>query len=84
MELRRLDSVLFDKSRVIAAKIDAEGLEQEVLRGMPNLLANNKMVLQIELWDGEKSIPKMEAFGLKYLGRVALEEHYFANFPVDF
>jgi len=84
VELRRLDSLIPAKGRVIVVKIDAEGFEQEVLRGMPNLLANNKMVLQIELWDGEKSIPKMEAFGLKHLGNVAGDDHYFANFPLDF
>ena len=84
VELRRLDSLLAVKGRVIAAKIDAEGFEQEVLRGMPNLLANNKMVLQIELWNPKQSIPKMEAFGLTYLGHVAGDDHYFANFPLDF
>jgi len=84
VELRRLDSLLAVKGRVIAAKIDAEGFEQEVLRGMPNLLANNKMVLQIELWNPKQSIPKMEAFGLKYLGHVAGDDHYFANFPAGF
>ena len=85
VELRRLDSCFANKGRVIAAKVDAEGFEQEVLRGAAQLLANNKVFLQIELWDETKSIPQMEAFGLKHLG--APEEgsdNYFANFPLAF
>ena len=46
-----LDSLVSFQNRRISLKIDVEGHELAVLRGARQLLANNQILLQIEMWD---------------------------------
>ena len=46
-----LDSLVSFQDRRISLKIDVEGHELAVLQGAGQLLANNQILLQIEIWD---------------------------------
>jgi FkbM family methyltransferase len=54
------DGVLKFKKKKIVVKIDVEGYENKVLLGIKNLLKNNKILLQIEIFDDNfKKINKL-------------------------
>ena len=44
------DEVLKLKNKVITIKIDVEGFELNVLKGIKKLLQNNKCLVQVEIW----------------------------------
>ena len=44
------DNIINYKDKILAMKIDAEGHELEILKGLHNSLVNNKIFLQIEIW----------------------------------
>lgn len=50
------DSNIKAQNKIIIMKIDVEGHELNVLQGMKKLLTNNKVVLQIEIFDQYKKI----------------------------
>jgi len=45
------DKILKFKKEKIVIKIDVEGYENKVLLGIKNLLNNNRILLQIEIFD---------------------------------
>ena len=47
------DKILKDENKTIAIKVDVEGLELLVLQGIVNLIKNNRIFLQIEIFDQE-------------------------------
>ena len=49
----RGDDIIKDTDNIIAIKIDVEGFELSVLQGIENLIRNNKVFLQIEIFDQE-------------------------------
>ena len=49
------DDLIKDTGNMIAIKIDVEGFELSVLQGIEELLKNNKVFLQIEIFDQELS-----------------------------
>ena len=49
----RGDDLIKDVDSFIAIKIDVEGFELSVLQGIKNLIKNNKIFLQIEIFDEE-------------------------------
>ena len=49
----RGDDLIKDVDSIIAIKIDVEGFELSVLQGIKNLIKNNKIFLQIEIFDEE-------------------------------
>jgi FkbM family methyltransferase len=51
-----IDEVLLLEGKTLAIKIDVEGYEQIALKGMGELLRNNKCLIQIEAFDTDKSI----------------------------
>ena len=54
------DKVLKFKKKKVVVKIDVEGYESKVLLGIKNLLNNNKILLQIEIFDDNfKKINKL-------------------------
>jgi FkbM family methyltransferase len=57
------DEVLKFKKKKIVVKIDVEGYENKVLSGIKNLLKNNKILLQIEIFDD--NFKKINKFLLK-------------------
>jgi FkbM family methyltransferase len=58
------DKVLKFKKKKIAIKIDVEGYENKVLLGIKNLLENNKILLQIEIFNN--NFKKINKLLLKY------------------
>lgn len=59
------DSVLEFKNKTITIKIDVEGFELFVLKGIKKILSNNNCIVQIEIW--EKNTKEVNKF-LKFLG----------------
>lgn len=51
---RRVDSVLDVSETLLVIKIDVESHEIETVAGLMNLLAKNRFVMQIEIWDAPK------------------------------
>ena len=49
----RGDDLIKYTDDIIAIKIDVEGFELSVLQGIENLINNNKVFLQIEIFDQE-------------------------------
>jgi FkbM family methyltransferase len=50
----RLDSLLDVKGKAIVCKIDVEGHEADVIRGMTDLIEHNKIILQVEIHDARR------------------------------
>lgn len=78
--IKKGDDVLHFKDRDISIKIDVEGFELFVLKGLERTLTNNYCVLQIEIW--EKNNNEIQNF-LKLLGYDKLcwidGDTYFSN-----
>ena len=55
MKIRQVcgDNVFKDVNKIFAIKVDVEGLELLVLQGLANLIKNNRIFLQIEIFDQE-------------------------------
>ena len=66
-------------------KIDAEGHEKEVLEGMENNLDNNKILLQIEIFDKNfeniNKILKVKNFNkINIIQSDGKKDYYFKNY----
>ena len=74
------DDVLKFKNKILTIKIDVEGFESFVLKGLNSTLINNWYILQIEIW--EKNNDEVHRF-LKSLGYKMLisidGDTYFSN-----
>ena len=75
------DNLLDIKKSMIAIKIDVERHEEEVLHGISNLLRDNKIIIQIEIFDERKK----KIFSLLeskdyYLINTIKNDYYFTNF----
>jgi len=79
IEVRRLDDVLDLRGRTVAAKIDVEGHECEVIAGARDFLAGNKCYLQIE--SREENLPKLKGLlsAVGYRLVFSMGDHYFSN-----
>jgi len=78
--VKRLDSVLDCKDRVIAIKIDVEGHEYEVVDGAGGFLESNRCFLQVESTPEKFDELKHKLTGLGYRHIKTLHDHYFTNF----
>jgi FkbM family methyltransferase len=58
--VKRGDDVLHFQNNTLTIKIDVEGFEFFVLKGLKNTLLNNRCILQIEIW--EKNIDEVHRF----------------------
>ena len=78
--VKKGDDILQFKNKTLTIKIDVEGFEFFVLKGLKNNLINNSCVLQIEIW--EKNNDEVHKF-LKSLGYKMLisidGDTYFSN-----
>ena len=52
----KVDNNIKVQNKIIVIKIDVEGHELNVLRGMKKIIINNKVILQIEIFDRLKKI----------------------------
>lgn len=80
VECLSIDSMLgLDGARILA-KIDVEGFEPAVLRGMASTFAKNKVVAQVEIYDQNNEATMREIFnlGLRQIHRI-YPDHYFTN-----
>ena len=73
---------------IIAIKIDVEGFELSVLQGIENLIKNNKVFLQIEIFDEELSETSkfLEAYNFKLIEKGTfthqdtVKDYFYINF----
>jgi FkbM family methyltransferase len=67
-----LDDEYDFRDALMVAKIDVEGHQASVLGGMRNIIARNKAILQIEIWENEResAFAVLEALGLKIVGNM--------------
>ena len=78
--IKKGDDVLHFKNKTITIKIDVEGFELFVLKGLKSTLLNNRCILQIEIW--QKNYDKVHNF-LKSLSYKMINsidgDTYFSN-----
>ncbi len=85
---KRGDDLIKDSGNTIAVKIDVEGFELSVLQGIENLVKNNKVFLQIEIFDQELSETSkfLEAFNFKLIEKGTfthqdtVKDYFYINF----
>jgi FkbM family methyltransferase len=67
----RLDDLVDISGETVGVKIDVEGFESQVLDGMARILAGNKILMQIEIFEENVQAvhAKLEGFGLKKICR---------------
>jgi len=85
----RMDSELDFAGKLLVVKMDVEGHELEAIDGLVGLLAKNRCVLQIEVWDtpeGETSRrlnhlePLFARHGIGFV-RAIVADHFFVPQP---
>ena len=81
---RPIDGVIDVATKSIAAKIDVEGHELDVLRGLERTLRDNRCVLQIETYRDQiaRVSDFLSGLGFSPLNRIE-HDHYFVNFVGD-
>ncbi|HSF90840.1 MAG TPA: FkbM family methyltransferase [Paracoccaceae bacterium] len=81
VQCRSLDSQFSWSGRYIVAKLDVEGAESSVLEGMAGLIARNRVLMQIEVFDrnAEKIHEVANRLGLTFIRRIDVDD-YFSNF----
>jgi len=84
----RLDRQLDLKDKLLVVKMDVESHEIEAIDGMLGLLANNRCVLQLEIWDapdmeeGQRRLRHFEALLARYdvkLVHAIVADHFFVS-----
>lgn len=80
----RIDDVIDISGGHLLMKIDVEGHEEYVLRGMDRILAENKVVMQIEVFDlhHENVFAEVERLGLRQFHSI-YPDYYLTNMSVD-
>jgi FkbM family methyltransferase len=68
IDVRPLDDVLALSGQRLAVKIDVEGFEYRVLRGMQRTLRENKCIVQVECFNPKELSSLMEEAGYKAVG----------------
>lgn len=76
----RIDDIESARGGVVVAKIDVEGYEAEVIRGMNGLLANNACLLQIEVFEPrlDQITAMMASLGFHKIADIG-NDRYFRN-----
>jgi FkbM family methyltransferase len=84
MEAVPLDDAIDVVGQTILMKIDVEGYEASVLRGMKRLISQNKIVMQVEVFDdlSEKVFAETSRLGLRKFHRIG-DDHYLTNMSVE-
>ena len=79
------DDTMRFKNKIIACKIDVEGHEINVLKGMVKILKKNKLILQIEIFDSEYKkvnsfLKKNNYYLINKIYSDGKNDYYFKNF----
>jgi len=84
VEAITIDSLVTKTGGHLLMKIDVEGHEESVLRGMEKTLANNKVAMQIEVFDHQHDRVFAEAsrLGLRQIHRI-FPDYYLTNMTPD-
>ena len=79
-EFKIADEFLNYTKKTILIKIDTEGHESFVLQGMTKLINNNKIFLQVEIWDVNFKIVKgqLDKLGFVFIKRIK-NDYYFSK-----
>jgi len=79
-----IDELLHASDEYILMKIDVEGFESYVLRGMRETAKRNKVVMQIEIFDEQKGevFPELMALGLRQIHAIH-PDYYYTNIPAE-
>ena len=77
----RADNILTLKDNRIAIKIDVERHEENVLVGMKKILDQNKILMQIEIFDTRKDriFSLLKKSGFRLINNIE-KDYYFKNF----
>ena len=80
INVKPLDEVFLEKSKICFVKIDVEGHEMDVVMGSKNFLKNNHCLLQVEILN-EKSFKKFDFLmnGLGYSLINKIDDYYYSN-----
>ncbi len=75
-----IDAALHATGAVIVMKIDVEGHEARVLKGMERTLRNNRVIMQVEIYEAQNdvSLAEIARLGLRRLNTI-YPDHYFTN-----
>ncbi|WP_287833697.1 FkbM family methyltransferase [Acidiphilium sp.] len=75
-----IDAALSATGAVIVMKIDVEGHEARVLKGMERTLRNNRVIMQVEIYEAQNdvSLAEIARLGLRRLNTI-YPDHYFTN-----
>lgn len=85
----RIDRQLDVEGKILVIKMDVESHEIEAIDGLVGLLAKNRCVIQLEIWDepegeGPRRFRHFETlfarYGIKYV-RSIIADHFFASEP---
>ena len=80
----RLDDRLDYSGRTICIKIDVEGHESTAIKGMEQLLKNNRILIQVEIFDEqfEAVDRQLQNIGLKMNEKVeaSVNDYIYSNF----
>lgn len=84
VEAVSLDEMFDLRDHFIWIKLDVEGHEAKALRGMRNLIANNKVLIQVEVFDVHKEIilPEIEKLNLRKINQI-YPDQYYTNMPAE-
>jgi FkbM family methyltransferase len=79
VETAAFDELYDIRDSLVIAKIDVEGHQAAVLRGLKDTIARNRAILQIEVWENEReaALAALDALGMKIVGNMYPD--YFAT-----
>lgn len=80
VEVTSIDELFADQGTLLVAKIDVEGHEDDVVRGMKVAISNNHVILQVEINDGNdlRAADFAQTHKLTLIHSIG-QDYYFAN-----
>ena len=75
---QKIDSLFDYKDKFVFCKLDVESAELEALDGMKDLIANNKVFLQVETFPKNIAAYRehIQSLGLRFLERIEIDDYY--------
>lgn len=84
VEAVSIDKAIVAIDRYILMKLDVEGHEAQVLQGLTQTVANNKVVMQVEIFEQQHDqvFAEVERLGLRTIHKI-YPDHYLTNMGVE-